>query len=95
MSVKTAGGNKQTKKNDKPQKDTTKNPKNGGNKKKAVVWTDDRVARLIKWHEKLQGKDRMYDRIAEKMKTSRHAVYKKLGRLGRIDAKWATKFISK
>ena len=78
-----------------PQKGT---PQKGAPKKKgarATFWTDDRVSRLISWHNKLTGKNQMFERIAGKLKTSRHAVYKKLGRLGRLNAKWASKFVNK
>ena len=54
-------------------------------------WTEKKVASLLTWFEKMKGKEKAYDKIAAKIGTTRSAVYKKLGRIGKIDAPWTKK----
>ena len=54
-----------------------------------TFWTTAREERLVLWHSRF-GND--YKRIAAKLKTTNHAVYKKLGRMGRLNAEWAADY---
>lgn len=61
--------------------------------KKVSFWTPKKVESLMKWHNKLRGKEDQYAKIATKVGATKSAVYQKLGRLGAIDAPWAKKSI--
>jgi hypothetical protein len=60
--------------------------------RKNSFWTPRNVERLLKWHDKLKGKKDAMKQIASKMNKSSDSVYKKLGRLGKIDASWSSKY---
>lgn len=53
-------------------------------------WTEQRVARLKELYDKNRGKDKIYEVLARQIRaTSPNAVYKKLGRLGVLEAAWS------
>ena len=60
--------------------------------KRTTFWTTNRVARLVMWYGRFCGKPDAYQKVADKLKTTKSAVYKKLGRLGHLDAKWAKSY---
>jgi len=52
-------------------------------------WTAERVERLVMWYDRFRNKQRPYDYVAKKLRTSKSAIYQKLGRMKAIDAPWS------
>jgi hypothetical protein len=56
---------------------------------KKSFWTAERVERLVMWYNRFKNNQHPYDHVAKKLKTSKSAIYQKLGRMKAIDAPWA------
>ena len=56
---------------------------------KTKFWTPNREKRVVMWYRRFKDKDHTFERVASKLKTSKDSVYKKLGRLGQLDANWS------
>lgn len=72
-----------------------KGQKKGIKMKNKNQWTEARVEKLIKWHDHYMGDPKCYQKIAGRLRTTKDAVYSKLGRMGRVDAKWAADYNKK
>ena len=55
-------------------------------------WTESREQRLIMWYNRFKDSDRCFEKVAQKLKTTKNAVYKKIGRLGHLDADWSKNY---
>jgi len=59
-------------------------------KARKTYWTPSRVSRLVMWHKRLNGQENEFKKIASHFSdTTKSAIYKKLGRLGHLNANWA------
>jgi hypothetical protein len=66
--------------------------------KRNSFWTDQREQRLVKLYDQYRGskKGNVYSRLAKQLRaTSTNAVYKKLGRMGVLQAPWSIAIRSK
>lgn len=64
-------------------------------KTETKFWTPNREKRVVMWFYRFKDKEHTFDRVAAKLKTSKDAVYKKLGRLGHLNAEWSKKYSKK
>jgi len=62
------------------------------NKTKSV-WTERKTSSLLRWYETYKDGEKTFYKISRRLKgVSPDACYKKLGRLGAINAPWANNY---
>lgn len=64
--------------------------------KQSKTWDSKREERLIKWYNHYKNQSNVYEKVAKRLKVENsNIVYKKLGRLGLLNAPWSKSYNTK